>query len=187
MQKPKHSSMRKAHANKYFSIIRIVYFRIGLMNGISLAEILIGTAIIAILAGVVFLNLSNSRGFQDLEFDSKIIVSALRDAQQRSIIQEEDKDWGIGFFNISVNPDYYILFKDTAALTPVSTTYLKSSLEFDAVPPPGIGGFNEIHFAKISGTSTPATIRIKLTGADCGAEPEKCKIVTVNANGSIAL
>lgn len=150
-------------------------------RGISIAEVLIGMTIIAIVAGAVFLNLSNYRGFQDLDFDAQRIVSTLRDAQQRSVIQDEDSGWGVRFRN--QEEDSYELFRVMPPGIVGATTFLKSSLEFDAT----VGNPTETVFTKISGITTLAVITVKIKNAACGSEPEKCRTITVNANGSIAL
>ena len=152
------------------------------LKGISIAELLIVMAVIVILAAIGFLNLSGYRAAQDLDFDAKKIVSALRDVQQKSIIQEEDKKWGVSFVNLA--DDYYVLFKESLIMANiVVTVYLKTSIEIDE-PAAGL----TVVFEKISGLITaPATIKIKIKGANCSLEEERCKTININANGTITL
>lgn len=83
----------------------------GFSGGFTLVEVLIVTGIVAILATFTALSLVGFRRGQDLEFDVQRIVAVLRAAQQSSILQEDDKMWGVCFWNPAQGDSYVELFQ----------------------------------------------------------------------------
>lgn len=79
-------------------------------RGISLLEILLGTAIftlIVALAGLSFISYQRTR---ELDSEAQALVSILRLTRERSISSEGGKGWGMRF---EIDPmNEYILFRD---------------------------------------------------------------------------
>ena len=155
-------------------------------KGISLIEIIIGISIFAIIASFSILNLFGYRLNQALDLDAKLIVSALRDAQNKAIIQEEDSAWGVFFENVAAGAqDYYEVFKgdDSGSGVLYSKTLLKSNIEFEVPSEPGS---LEVVFDKLSGLPDSAlTVKIKISGVNCASESEKCRDIILSSNGVI--
>lgn len=79
-------------------------------RGFTLVEVLIVTGIVAILATFTALSLVGFRSGQNLEFDAERIVAVLKMAQQNSILQEEESEWGVCLRDPLTQP-YYELYK----------------------------------------------------------------------------
>lgn len=181
--------MRKAHANNMLKMRTVCklgeksvshhshllrVFRIG-SDGFTLTEILIVSAVVAILASFASLSLLNLKHGQDLVLDADLVVAALRDAQQRSIVQDEDSQWGVHFVNNPSGQDTYEVFKGAVYS---NVAYFKKPLhtnvEFQN------SGSWDVVFSKLTGfPSAPSTIIICLSGT------APCKTITVSSNGTI--
>ncbi|PIR89103.1 MAG: hypothetical protein COU07_02645 [Candidatus Harrisonbacteria bacterium CG10_big_fil_rev_8_21_14_0_10_40_38] len=144
-------------------------------NGFSLIEIMIVMAIIIVLGTITSLNLFNERTRKELDVTEKSIVAVLREAQQKSITQEDESEWGVAF--VDDTSDYYELTKDSTSYG--KQNIIKSSLEFESV--------TDVSFAKITGEPSVNgdIVIIKISGTDCLLEAEKCKTITINSNGTI--
>ncbi len=120
-------------------------------KGFTLVELMMVMAIIVVVSLVVGIFLTTFSKKRHLQSTTGAIVSLLRSAQQRSIIQENGKYWGVKFENLTTD-NRFILFNasDTSLLDFSSTTvvYLRKFLEF--LQPP-IAGNSVILFDKISG------------------------------------
>jgi len=156
------------------------------LKGIMLVELLIAIAVLAVIAGAVSLNLFGFGRRQDLDSDVKSIVAFLRDAQARAITQEEDASWG-AYFDNSVSPPFYALFRGTTYTTPAAMKTLKQAIEFKN-PSPGVS--IEVVFRKLSGCvleppqftqcrSASIQIVIGIIGSS------ETKLITINSNGAI--
>lgn len=149
-----------------------------------MVELLIAIGIMAILALLVVPNLLNYRRAQDLDFDAKGIVAALRDAQQRAITQEDlapGEQWGVHFEDSASGQDFYDVFRGTdyPGTTALRKT-LKSGIEFESIP-----ATPHVFLGNLTGLPTaPASVTIRIKGASCPS-PE-CKTVSINDNGTIA-
>src|SRR3989338_5433970 len=78
-------------------------------KGFTLIEILVVLGISVILATGGFLALWNLRRHQALDLSAQKIVAVLRDAQARSIGQENGLAWGVHFEN-GADPDSYWIY-----------------------------------------------------------------------------
>jgi len=156
-------------------------------KGLSLVELLIAMSIIVIIGLLIVPNLLNYRRAQDLDFDAKAIVAALRDAQQRAITQEDlapGEQWGVRFDNTISGQHFYAVFKGTVYPgTTVLRKPLKSSIEFYSIPIPPHVFLENLTGLPVSVSSASVTIRIK--NASCPS-PE-CKTININSNGTFII
>lgn len=135
-------------------------------NGFSLIELMIVMAIIVIVSLSTWLSLFSFNRNRHLKNTVYSNASLLRDAQQRSINQEDGRYWGARFEN-SLSQDKYVLFNSTSTSTSnsdsatiVSTFFLKNSLEFLN---PSINSSSTILFDRISGNW--------INNPDCFSDP----------------
>ena len=147
-------------------------------------------AITIITVGGTGLYLFNFKSANELDVDAESIVGALRDAQQRSINQEETARWGIRFTNQS-GEQYYELVKIFSGggfggidvVMAVSKKALNNALLF-ADP---AGGQKTISFEKITGVPHEpvgeATAAVEINGSN----PPQKKTITVNQHGVITI
>jgi len=150
------------------------------MRGFTVVELLITIAIIIIVSAIGTISLVGFRAEQDLGSATKLIVSVLRDAQQKSISQESEKQWGVHFENVMNDRDFYATFSGASysSSTQQEIFYLKSSLEFSD---PGSGSSKDVIFSKLTGLPQAATnITLRLTN-----NPQSAKTVTINNNGKV--
>ncbi len=133
--------------------------------------------IAAVLGG--FLSLVNYRARQDLNLEVRMIATALRDAGERSITQEDGKFWGVRFSFAARN---YVLFSGDSLCVfgaEAKTYSLKGNLEF--IDPSA--GVKDVCFQKRSGFSSEA-VNILVTIGLAG-NPETATTITVYPNGRI--
>ena len=153
----------------------------------TLIELIISIGILAILAGVGFINIVNYKHRQDLTSTTQEIIEVVRNAQNRSLSQEATSTagtggrWGVYFENpTGSGNDFYELFKGTsyAGGTVVSKSVLPSNTQFEE---PASGSSSTIIFSPITGLpNASATIKISLISS-----PTSSSTITVGANGNI--
>lgn len=148
------------------------------MKAFTLIEVLITLGMVAIIAAAGFLSLFAFRNSQDMRLAGRNISLVLREAQNRSVSQENGNFWGVRFSEPSKE---IILFENSASCSfglAVSSQVLKSHLEFRA---PTSGNL-DVCFEKISGYSSAAsdvTITIGVVG------DVNTKDITIYKNGRI--
>ena len=147
----------------------------------TLIELLIVIAIISVLAIVGVMNLVSHRQERDLNFTVQEIITVLRNAQDRSIAQEEGSRWGVYFNNPTGNSnDFYELFKGVsyAGGAIASRISLRSNIQFDT---PSSNSSSTVIFAPITGLPNASiTVKISLIG-----KPTSSSTIIVNTNGEI--
>lgn len=149
-------------------------------SAFTLIELLIVVSILAILATVGIMNLYSHRSRQDLGFRAREIVTVLRNAQDRSISQEDGARWGVYFENPSSGTDFYELFSGPSYVsgTIFSKNTLSSYVQFDI---PAANSSTTIIFSPITGLPTAsATIKISLVGDSTASST-----IIINSNGKI--
>ena len=119
--------------------------------GGTLVELIIGTALLFMLLGSVFMGLSTITTRTKLNTSAADIVQTLRTARTNSSVRLNDGSWGVYFDNANLK---YVLFN--------GVNYVSRDTVYDrgTVLPAGIsygaitlnGGGNEIVFSKIFGT-----------------------------------
>lgn len=151
-------------------------------SGLTLIELLIVLGIISIIATISTLNLFDFKAGQDLDFSTKEVVATIRDAQTKSITQENlgaSEVWGVRFTNPSVGVGFYEVWKGVSYPGILnSKKFLTPNTEFET---PAKGSFLDITFQKITGvTNSSQTVKIRIIN-----DITKFRIVTVSSNGSI--
>lgn len=150
------------------------------MKSFTLIELLIVIAIMTILATVGSFSLFNFRAQNILNLSANEIISLLRNAQNRSITQENGDRWGVRLENPSGQDDFYALFQG-AIYSPANTVLranLRPAVQFND---PSSGASKDIVFNPISGLPTVSTtviISLKSNSSDT-------RTIIINANGRI--
>ncbi len=150
------------------------------MRGFTLIELLITIAITVAAATLGIMNLVSHRQERDLTLTTQEIATVIRNAQDRSIAQEEGSRWGVYFENPSSGSDFYELFKGTtyATGTIVSKSVLRSNIQFDV---PISNSSSTVIFSPITGLpDASSTIKISLIGKSTSSST-----ITINSNGEI--
>ncbi|PIU98396.1 hypothetical protein COS61_01670 [Candidatus Wolfebacteria bacterium CG03_land_8_20_14_0_80_40_12] len=149
-------------------------------KGFTLIELLIVISITIILAAGGIMNLARHRQERDLSLAAQEITIVLRNAQDRSIAQEEGSRWGVYFENPASGSDFYELFQgiNYGAATSVSKSVLRSNIQFDL---PAAGSSSTVVFSPIIGLpNVSTTIKISLIG-----NPLSSSTIIINSNGEI--
>ena len=101
-------------------------------KGFTLLELMIVIAIIAVIAMFVWIGLAQIGGSQALKNVTLTATTALRDAQQRSVVQQDGYYWGVQFENIE-GRDKFTLFRTTTqsadSIEIVNLTTMKPMVE----------------------------------------------------------
>jgi len=150
-------------------------------TGLTLIELLIAVGIIAVLGTLGALALINYRSYSILGLQQQEIVAALRDAQNRSINQENGRPWGVHFENPSSGSGFYALFASSTynSVDINSTTTLNSAIVF---LDPSSGNSKDIIFSAITGLpSATNSITIALS-----VNNSVSSTISINANGQIS-
>ena len=149
-------------------------------KGFSLIELLITIGIVAVLGTIGTMNLVNYRSRNILDLQTQEIVATLRDAQSRSISQENGRPWGIHFENPTSDPDYYSLFASSTYNSSDinSTTTLNSAVVF---LDPSSGNSKNVTFSAVTGLPSAAdSITIALNTNNSASST-----ITISAYGQI--
>jgi len=121
-------------------------------KGFSLIEIIISISILAIISSSVFAWFTGYQRQAELDSASKIIISALRDAQSRSTSGKDDKKWGVLFDS---GNNKLTLFRDEgsgyATATVKEESYLSQFIKIDESSL--AEGCNEIIFINSKGNT----------------------------------
>lgn len=146
-------------------------------RGMSLLEVLIVIAIIAILgaAGVGYFR--NTVKNIEVEEITKTLVSDIKNTRAKSMAGENNMKWGVHIVN-STN-DYYEMFSTPTnyadvQMSVLATTTLSRGIVFSN---PAEGFSNDIIFSKVGGTTTPATAGISSEG--------RITTITITAQGTV--
>src|SRR3989344_9368719 len=147
-------------------------------SGFTLIELIIVMAITAIIVvgsyNIIGLNFKSQN---ELELSVREIVSVLRNAQDRSICQEDSSQWGVYFENPVSSSGFYVLYKG-ATTTFISKKILQSNIQF---LDPSIGNVKDISFNKMDGLPiSPATVVISLKNNLLASTT-----IIINSNGQI--
>jgi len=118
-------------------------------KGFTLLELLIVVAITTILAGVGISSYINQQKDKSLDFIAQEIVGYLRYAQQKSIAQEGNNQWGVHFENPISGDDFYALYTGATYTSSEETHYLPTSINFQT---PSSGNSIDMSYEKLIGS-----------------------------------
>ena len=101
-------------------------------RGFTLLELMIIISIIVVVGGFVWMGLLNIGSSQELKNVTLVAANILRDAQQRSTVQQDGYYWGVQFENVD-GRDKFTLFRTTTrsadSIEEVVLTTMKSTVE----------------------------------------------------------
>jgi len=142
-------------------------------NGFSLIEISIVIAVVGIITVVAIMTLFGRRSQAELDRTTQQVVAMLREAQARSISQEDNAVWGVRFENSTSATPFYALFRTSYSQeNVVSRQSLPDRVQFSSSSVPS-GTALDITFTQLSGIpSTSTSIGLELTTGGTGAVSE---------------
>ncbi|OGY64203.1 MAG: hypothetical protein A3I89_02275 [Candidatus Harrisonbacteria bacterium RIFCSPLOWO2_02_FULL_41_11] len=146
------------------------------MRGFTLMELMVVAAITLMIAGISALTISFSSP-KNLDLAFQELISHLRDAQQRAIVQDQNERWGMRINAVSGDRDFYEVFYGAgySNATVTEKIFLSSKVEFVS---PAQGNTKDILFFKKTGFPDAGhTIILLLIG-----DPSKTKSVTIDSN-----
>lgn len=146
--------------------------------GFTIIELIIVIAITAVIIvgsyGIIGINFKSKN---ELELTTREIISVLRNAQDRSISQEDGSQWGVHFENPASDNGYYLLYKGTSTVF-VLKKILRPNIKFLN---PSIGSNKEIEFSFITGFPNASTdIVLSLKNNQFSSST-----IMINSNGQI--
>lgn len=141
---------------------KIKYYR---SNGSTLVELIIVMAVIAVISTFGFFSLFGRKGQTELANTTQQMVSLLRDARNRSVLQASSTSWGVHFDN-TATPFYALFYSQNYSTSTVAGYYkLQPSLSYVASSIPA-GSSKDIVFSQLSGQASVSTsISIYLTNS----------------------
>lgn len=152
------------------------------MKGFTLVELLVSIALIGILATIGIVSLSNFSFRQEVDNTINGMAVLLRNAQNRSISQEDGQVWGVYFDNpIGSTPTYSLFFGATVpppAGNIVAKYSVSNKLNFKF---PSLGSSYAARFGAVTGLPLE-TSQIYLRDV---AESSTLQTVYIEANGRI--
>lgn len=155
-------------------------------KGFTLIEIVLVIAIMAILSSLVLMFSYGIKIRKDLDSAVNSLAAVIRDAQQKSIIQENMANWGVFLeSNVNTKKYFYSLMK-TDKTNIINRYQIPTSLEFDTSLLNSLGGGlyeKEIIFSRIDGLPGSSDINIKIRIAD---DPSSAKQITIYTNGTVS-
>lgn len=131
-------------------------------KGFTLVELMLVIAIMAVLAIVVFADLSGRRSKADLTATTQSVETLLRQAQSDAAFQENNAQasgvaWGVHFANATATAPFYALFTGSyAASTTVGYYVLPSTVSYQTSTL-AVGATRDVIFSPITGASSVST------------------------------
>lgn len=159
-------------------------------NGFTLIELLLVMGITSILMVMGVISMLGYVGNQNLESETRAILALMRDAQSKSMAQQNDSRWGVYLQNnVSPTRDTYTIFQADEALV-ASTTYIgipgttlesrtmRSNVAFAS---PAEATTTTVLFTKISGQPNASTTVILQKIGDASSQ----KTIFISGNGKL--
>lgn len=141
-------------------------------KGYSLAETLIVTAIIVILAAVSMVSFVNRRNQSQLSSTASSMAGLLREAQSRSVAQSSSTSWGVHFENSTTTSPFFALFASQYASSSNYGYYALPAWVGYATSSIGSGSYAEVKFSQISGTligSSSISIHLRQSNSEASS------------------
>lgn len=149
-------------------------------KGFTLIELMTVLGIIVVFATLITLYLGGFAKERALISSTQSITAFIRDAQQRSINQDESRYWGFRIEN-QINQDRYLIFSATntalGGFTTTSVAFVKSALN---LVEPSLNTSSTILFDKVSG-------RALLGGCPAATVSSTIKLVLLSGNTSTTI
>jgi len=147
-------------------------------HGFSLIEVFVAIAVIGILIGIVFGQISNFRNMQILKTETESVVSVINQARSMTLSSEDSSQYGIHFESSRI-----VLFKGTGFFEPSLTNQeinLNSSIILSSIN--FTGGGDDIIFERLTGdTNQDGSFIISLV-----SDPLKQKTISITKIGIIS-
>lgn len=150
-----------------------------LRRGVTLLELLLVVAILAILGFASLNTFSYFRDSVEIEEGQNDITRTLREARGKAMAGEQGYAWGVRFDNTNAANPSFTLFAGTSFASSNTTTLhtLSPFIEYES---PAGGATLDIIFSQRAGTTTAATTTIRLRN-----RPTVKKDTHVSAQGAI--
>ncbi len=157
-------------------------------KGFTLIEIMTVLGAVIIFAVIAFPHLSGLVRKRALTASAQSLTAFVRDAQQRSILQEDNRYWGVRVENVA-DGDRFSLFSalDTvpSGVIIVSTSFVRSGIEF--LEPTAASTdiiFNKISGKLVNGNCPSPTFNLLVKLARIG-DSNSSEIIKIYCNGHI--
>ena len=151
-----------------FVLFRNFVSKIMNQKGFTFIELLVVIGIVAVVSVAGITRLGGFNSAKNLELTMNEMVSTVRDAQRRSITQENGTGWGVRFTNPVSGADQYEVFSGASYSSSgvVSFHSLRRSVVFSE---PTSGNFIDVVFepvtGKVSGNTTISLMSENLSSA----------------------
>lgn len=145
-------------------------------QGLTVIEVLVAVAIVAILGGMALTSFTASRNVRDLTSMEQNVLSVFRLAQARTLAGENNSAWGV-----HLESNQVVLFQgDIYASSPLTQAYpLVSSIELTGISLNG--GGNDVIFKRVTGeTDQAGTFVLNVVTA-----PSTSRSIIVDRSGNV--
>ena len=146
-------------------------------RGFTLVEVLIVIAIMAILSGVVIFSFSGMRARQDVDSNTEVITSLLKEARSRTLGSIDSTTYGV-----FIETNQVTLFKGASYIAGDPTNQTNSLSNTVTITAVSLnGGGSTIMFERLTGkTNNFGTMRVEFT-----SDTSVARTITVDATGLI--
>lgn len=144
-------SVRTQRKRRFLPFLHSKFYILNSHSGFSIIELLLVLGITAILSTFIFAGFLKSRQENDLQNTARQIVSVLREAQNRSVVQAMNTNWLVWFYNATSSQPYYALRAVvTSTVTEIGHYVLPKSVAFSTSTLP-LNSSSSIIFGSLSG------------------------------------
>ncbi len=155
-------------------------------NGFTLIELVVVIGVVAILASLVLMFSYGIKIKKDVDSSIDSLAAVIRNAQQKSITQEEMTRWGIYLEANTVTKKYFYSLIKTSKTNIIARYQIPIALEFDVSLLDSLGSGlyeKEITFTQVDGLPGSSDIAIKIRIAN---DPSSAKTITISSNGTVS-
>lgn len=134
-------------------------------RGFTLIEVTIVVAVMIVMGVYVALSLSGRKREFDVRTTAQQIVTTLRFAQSKAVLQSSNTAWGVHFDNTVTSSPFYVLYSSSTYSQSVESDNryaLPKGVLFDTSTVPS-GGSKNVYFNLMTGAASASTsVRIYL-------------------------